>query len=63
MTHLLKEFRMRQAAVMLRETRCSIEEIMLRIGYTDISYFYKAFKECYKMTPKKYREQEKIILL
>lgn len=63
LTHLLKEFRMRQAALMLRETRCSVEEIMLKVGYTDISYFYKAFKEIYGMTPKGYREQDKIIRL
>lgn len=63
LTHLLKEVRMNQAALMLKDSQCSVEEIMLRVGYTDISYFYKAFKECYGMTPVAYRKQGNILYL
>lgn len=63
LTHLLREFRIRRAAVLLRNSDCSVEEIMLQVGYTDISYFYKVFKGHYQMTPSQYRRQEKIIHL
>ena len=63
LTHLLKEFRIKQEALMLRDTNCSVEEIMLNVGYTDISYFYKTFKKYYKMTPVAFRKQGKIISL
>jgi YesN/AraC family two-component response regulator len=48
---------------MLRETSCSVEEIMFNVGYTDISYFYRVFKKKYGMTPNQYRCQGKIIRL
>ncbi len=48
---------------MLRDSTLSVEEIMLHIGYTDISYFYKIFKESYGMTPIAFRKQSKIIPL
>lgn len=63
LVQLLKRYRVRQAAVLLRETECSVENIMYEVGYTDISYFYKIFKEFYGMTPKKYRELDNIITL
>lgn len=62
-TQLLKEVRMKQAALMLKDSQCTVEEIMLKVGYTDISYFYKAFKECYSMTPMMYRKQDNILYL
>lgn len=63
LSHLLWEFRMKQSAIMLRNSNLSIEEIMMHIGYTDISYFYRAFKKYYGMTPMAYRKQDKIINL
>lgn len=57
---LLKHHRMHQAGILLRETNCSIEAVMLAVGYGDISYFYKAFKKHYGMTPKEYREKKRI---
>ena len=63
LTFLLREFRMKQSGVMLRNSGLSVEEIMLHTGYTDISYFYKTFKKYYGMTPMAYRSQAKIINL
>lgn len=63
LVHLLIKYRMHQAALMLRETECSVEQIMYEVGYTDISYFYKLFSKHYGMTPKKYRELEDIVTL
>lgn len=63
LVQLLMKYRMRQAAAMLRETECSVEQIMYEVGYTDISYFYKLFARHYGMTPKKYRELEDVVTL
>ncbi len=63
LTHLLREFRIKKAAVMLRDTNNSVEDIMLEVGYTDISYFYRVFRKRYGMTPNQYRRQDKIIRL
>ncbi len=63
LTHLLREFRIKKAATMLRDSELSIEEIMFEVGYTDASYFYKVFKEHFHMTPHQYRKHEKIISL
>lgn len=63
LVQLLKEYRIKQAGIMLRSTKFSVEDIMMEVGYTDISYFYKVFKEFYGMTPKQYRELEKVIRL
>lgn len=63
LVQLLKQYRIKQAGILLRETDCSVENIMFEVGYTDISYFYKVFKEYYGMTPKQYRELETVIRL
>lgn len=63
LSHLLREFRLKQSAQMLRNTQLSIEQIMLDVGYTDISYFYKVFKLRYHMTPNQYRKTEQIVKL
>ena len=63
LTALLNEYRMKQAALMLRDSDSSIESIMYKVGYTDISYYYRTFKKHYGMTPTNYRNQEKIIQL
>lgn len=62
LVRLLKEYRMKQAGILLHSTRFSVEDIMMEVGYTDISYFYKVFREYYGMTPKHYREQKKELL-
>jgi methylphosphotriester-DNA--protein-cysteine methyltransferase len=61
LSYLIREYRLSRAATMLRETRCSVEEIMYRVGYTDISYFYKVFKKKYQYTPNQFRKQLKIV--
>ncbi len=61
LVQLLKRYRMKQAGIMLRETTLSVEQVMLEIGYTDVSYFYKVFRQYFGMTPKKYRETQRIV--
>ena len=63
LSRLLKDFKMKQAGKMIRDTRFSISQIMYDVGYTDISYFYRAFKEYYGMTPLEFRGKDKVIML
>lgn len=56
---LLQVKRMNQAAYLLTETKLPIVNIVESVGYDNSSYFYRKFKEYYKMSPKEYRENEK----
>lgn len=44
------------AAMLLSTTTLPIEEICFQVGYENYSFFSKAFKQYYKMTPKNYRK-------
>lgn len=54
---LLKELRMRQAAQMLENSSCSMEEVAAAVGYAEVSCFYRNFRELYGMTPMQYRKK------
>ena len=54
-TELLQEKRMSQAGYLLRNTDINIDEIALRIGYENVSYFHRLFYKYYKKTPRAYR--------
>lgn len=45
------------ASSLLRETYLPVEEIALRVGFSDASYFQKVFKKKLGISPSKYREQ------
>lgn len=51
----LTDFRLRTAAVMLRETSLSVTEIALSCGFKDASLFDRHFREAYHCTPRQYR--------
>lgn len=53
---LVQETRLNKAVDMLTRTKLSITEIMQSVGYENITYFYKIFKEKYTMTPHEYRK-------
>ena len=55
-TELIQEKRLRQAAWLLKNTDCRIEEIASAVGYENKSYFYKLFTVRNGKTPKKYRD-------
>lgn len=57
---LLREMRIEQAAVMLRNSNVSVEEVSGAVGYSDISRFYRNFRERYGMTPAQFRRSEMI---
>ena len=51
----LTETRMKRAAELLRNPGISISDISERVGYSDNTYFSKAFHNYSKMTPSEYR--------
>ncbi len=60
---LVQQSRLNQAAELLRTTDLTIVEIMQQVGYENITFFYKLFKEKYRQTPRTYRagrEREKL---
>ena len=55
---LLQRKRSQMAVHLLCDTKLSIEEIALDVGYENQSYFFRQFKERYGMTPHKYRKEK-----
>mgnify|MGYP002772573348 FL=1 len=53
---LLQRKRFQMAVHLLCDTKLSIEEIALDVGYENQSYFFRQFKKRYGMTPHKYRK-------
>ncbi|AZS14188.1 AraC family transcriptional regulator [Paenibacillus lutimineralis] len=53
----MKEYRIRQAASLLRETNQSVADIAMSVGYESQSKFGAAFKEMMKITPLEYRKK------
>ncbi|WP_181898387.1 helix-turn-helix domain-containing protein [Alteromonas aestuariivivens] len=52
----IKNFRLQKAIVLLSEPDCVINHIAEKIGYTELSPFYRAFKKKYGCTPAEYRK-------
>lgn len=50
----VKKLRMKKAAVLLKENKFTVSEVMYLIGYTNASYFTKCFSEEFGKTPKDY---------
>ncbi|MBQ7247255.1 MAG: helix-turn-helix domain-containing protein [Lachnospiraceae bacterium] len=55
-TGLIQEKRLSQAAWLLKNTDCRIEEVASAVGYENKSYFYRLFAARYGKSPKKYRD-------
>lgn len=53
----MKEYRIRQAAVLLRQTQATIAEIANKVGYENQSKFATAFRDVLKISPAEYRKQ------
>lgn len=53
----MKEYRMKQAAVLLRQTQATIAEIANQVGYENQSKFAAAFRDIFKIAPAEYRKQ------
>ena len=57
----LKHYRMNGAAVQLRESNESINQIALSLGYSNASKFARAFRDVFGVLPKDYRTAQKAI--
>ena len=57
----LKHYRMTRAAVQLRESNESINQIALSLGYSNASKFARAFRDVFGVLPKDYRTAQKAI--
>ncbi|AKN32843.1 AraC family transcriptional regulator [Clostridium carboxidivorans P7] len=56
LTELQKKIKLDKVKYLLKNSDFSIEEIIRKVGYSNLSYFYKQFKEDVGMTPDKYRK-------
>ena len=54
---LLRNFRLKKAATLLKETDMKLNDICDAVGYKDTSQFIRNFKEMYHITPAKFRKQ------
>lgn len=52
----LKQIRMKKALELLMSTDLKLHEIALLVGYDNVNYFLKKFREVYGMTPSRYKE-------
>lgn len=53
---LILERRFEQAIYLLENTDMPIHDLVGEVGYSNVSYFYKQFKELYNATPDEYRK-------
>lgn len=58
-TELVQNKRISQAAYYLTNTNLPVADIGDAVGYDNLSYFHRIFKERYLMTPKQYRDKYK----
>ncbi len=54
-TEMIHELRFNKALELIRSSEKSIEEIILEVGYTDRTYFYREFKRRFHSTPAEWR--------
>lgn len=52
----LKQLRLRKACELLYGTELSVLDIAMEVGFTSLTSFYQSFRECYHISPKKWRE-------
>lgn len=51
----LNDYRLNKASKLLRTTDGTVVEVMAAVGFNNLSYFNRIFKEYYRMTPREYR--------
>lgn len=54
---LIRQIRMKKAAMILSQKRFSVSEVMYMVGYTNPSYFSKCFLDEFKVLPSQYTTQ------
>ncbi|GKX65768.1 AraC family transcriptional regulator [Inconstantimicrobium mannanitabidum] len=53
---LILDERLKKSSYLLRNTNLTIEEVIEKVGISNIQFFYKKFKEHFGVTPHKYRK-------
>ena len=56
----LVNYRMLKAAELLKLTHLSIGDIGITVGYANQMHFYRAFKNCYGVSPREWRNQNRL---
>ncbi|MCD8216839.1 MAG: AraC family transcriptional regulator [Clostridiales bacterium] len=51
------DLRLKNAAKLLEETQLPVSDVLLRVGYSDKTHFYRSFQKKYEMTPQAYRKK------
>ncbi|MBC7958742.1 MAG: helix-turn-helix transcriptional regulator [Vallitaleaceae bacterium] len=57
-TSFIKEKKLEEACHLLKHSQNSVTDIINKIGYSNVSYFYKQFKQKYDLTPDEYRNKK-----
>lgn len=57
-TDFLRNYRLKRAAVLLREKGRNVNEVAYATGFSSPPYFSKCFKAAYNITPTEYQEKE-----
>lgn len=52
----LKQLRLRKACELLYGTEMSVLDIAMEVGFASLTSFYQNFRDCYHISPKKWRE-------
>ena len=56
-TQLVQEKRLAQAAFLLKNTDRNVDDIANAVGYENMGYFHRIFREAYGLSPRNYRAQ------
>jgi AraC-like DNA-binding protein len=56
-TQLVQEKRLAQAAFLLKNTDRNVDNIANAVGYENMGYFHRIFKDCFGVSPRNYRLQ------
>lgn len=56
-TDFLRNYRLKQAAALLRQKDCNVNEAAYATGFSSPPYFSKCFKAVYNITPTEYQEK------
>lgn len=59
-TSIIKDKKLEEACCLLRHSQNSVTDVVNEIGYSNVSYFYKQFKQKYGVTPDELRNQASI---
>ncbi|MPQ30718.1 AraC family transcriptional regulator [Clostridium estertheticum] len=57
LTELVKEKKIKQSEYLLHNTKMSVIDVITEVGYSNVSYFYRQFKDQVGVTPDEYRKK------